>query len=282
MVTGPEPRLPRPLPGAVGLSHLSAYDWEAADGVCGGSPHLHLVCSEAYVVTGGRGAVQTLGPDGYRDIPLRPGAVAWFTPGTVHRMVQGGGLRVTVLMQNSGLPEAGDAVFTFPPEVLADPERYAAAATLPPGAGPAAQAAARRRRDLAVEGFLRLRETLAAGDAGPYRDFQRAAARLVRAKVPRWRELWRAGALAAAERTGAQLDALETGEPDYLGDATAYRAAPTRLGGFGMCGYRDEYALPGTTLPYDGLGEPAAGQGACPGRPPTGQTGGLGTGRPAS
>ncbi|MCZ0207460.1 cupin [Streptomyces sp. UMAF16] len=255
MVTGPEPRLPRPLPGAVGLSHLSAYDWEAADGVCGGSPHLHLVCTEAYVVTGGRGAVQTLGPDGYRDIPLRPGTVAWFTPGTVHRMVQGGGLRVTVLMQNSGLPEAGDAVFTFPPEVLADPERYAAAATLPPGTGPDAEAAARRRRDLAVEGFLALREALAAGDAGPCRDFQRAAARLVRAKVPRWRELWRAGALAAAERTGAQLDALETGEPDYLGDATAYRAAPTRLGGFGMCGHRDEYALPGTTLPYDGPGE---------------------------
>lgn len=50
-----KPNLPHPLPGAVGLSHLSAYDWEAADGVCGGSPHLHLVCTEAYVVTGGRG-----------------------------------------------------------------------------------------------------------------------------------------------------------------------------------------------------------------------------------
>lgn len=89
----------------------------------GGSPHLHLVCTEAYVVTGGRGAVQTLSPDGYRDIPLEPGSVAWFTPGTVHRMVQGGALRVTVLMQNGGLPEAGDAVFTFPPEVLADTPR---------------------------------------------------------------------------------------------------------------------------------------------------------------
>jgi hypothetical protein len=38
--------------------------------------------------------------------------IAWFTPGTVHRMVNGSGLRATVLMQNSGLPEAGDAVFT--------------------------------------------------------------------------------------------------------------------------------------------------------------------------
>ncbi|MEU6589665.1 cupin [Streptomyces sp. NPDC046881] len=250
MVTEPEDALPHPLPGAVGLSHLSAYAWEAADGVCGGSPHLHLVCTEAYVVTGGRGAVQTLSPDGYRDVPLRPGSVAWFTPGTVHRMVQGGDLRVTVLMQNSGLPEAGDAVFTFPPEVLADPERYVAAAALPPGTGPRTEAAARRRRDLAVEGYLVLRETLVAGDDRPYRDFQRAAARLIRAKVPAWRERWRAGALTAAERTGAQLDALEAGDPAYLAEATAHETTPTRRGGFGMCGRRDEYALPGTTLPY--------------------------------
>ncbi|CAM5647809.1 hypothetical protein SALBM311S_07581 [Streptomyces alboniger] len=228
-----KPALPHPLPGAVGLSHLSAYDWEAADGVCGGSPHLHLVCTEAYVVTGGRGAVQTLSPDGYRDIPLEAGSVAWFTPGTVHRMVQGGDLRITVLMQNSGLPEAGDAVFTFPPEVLADPEKYAAAATLPPGTGPETAAAARRRRDLAVEGYLGLRESLVAGDNGPYTEFQRAAARLVRAKVPAWRELWRAGALATAERTGAQLDALADDAPAYLGEATAHEAAPTRLGGSG-------------------------------------------------
>ncbi|WP_259294456.1 cupin [Streptomyces canus] len=244
--------LPHPLPGAVGLSHLSAYDWEAADGVCGGSPHLHLVCTEAYVVTGGRGAVQTLSPDGYREIPLEPGSIAWFTPGTVHRMVQGGDLRITVLMQNSGLPEAGDAVFTFPPEVLADPARYASAAQLPPGTGPDTADAARRRRDLAVEGYLLLREALDAGDNGPYLEFQRAAARLVRDKVPHWRELWRAGALATAERTGVQLDALASGELSYLGEATAHEAAPTRLGGFGMCGRRDEYNLPGTTLPYGG------------------------------
>jgi mannose-6-phosphate isomerase-like protein (cupin superfamily) len=241
---------PAPLPGAVGLSHLSAYDWEAADGVCGGSPHLHLVCTEAYVVTGGRGAVQTLSADGYRDMPLRPGTVAWFTPGTVHRMVQGGDLRVTVLMQNSGLPEAGDAVFTFPAEVLADPVRYADAATLPAGTDTRVEAAARRRRDLAVEGYLVLREALCAGDDGPYREFLRAAARLVRERVPVWRELWRAGALAAAERTGAQLDALADGDLTHLAGATAYEAEPSRRGGYGMCGRRDEYALPGVTVPY--------------------------------
>lgn len=241
-----------PLPGAVGLSHLSAYEWEAADGVCGGSPHLHTVCTEAYVVTGGRGSVQTLGSDGYRDIALEAGTVAWFTPGTVHRMVQGGDLRVTVLMQNSGLPEAGDAVFTFPPEVLADPGRYADAATLPAGTGTRVEAAARRRRDLAVEGYLVLREALSAGDDGPYREFLGAAAALVRERVPVWRELWRAGALAAAERTGAQLDALAGGDFAHLTGATAYGAEPSRRGGYGMCGRRDEYGLPGVTVPYGG------------------------------
>ncbi|MFJ2949495.1 cupin [Streptomyces sp. NPDC087226] len=232
-------RVPSPLPGAVGLSHLSAYEWEAADGVCGGSPHLHTVCTEAYVVTGGRGAVQTLSPDGYRDIPLEAGAVAWFTPGTVHRMVQGGSLRVTVLMENSGLPEAGDAVFTFPPEVLADPGRYAAAA-----ARVTTEAEALRRRDLAVEGYLVLREALVRGDAGPYREFQRAAARLVRERVPVWRELWRSGALAAAERTGARLAALAAGDCTHFEEATAYETGPSRRGGFGMCGIRDAYTLP--------------------------------------
>ncbi|MYU18969.1 cupin, partial [Streptomyces sp. SID8361] len=184
-----------PLPGGVGLSHISAYEWEAADGVCGGSPHLHLACTEAYVVTAGRGAVQTLTlGDGFTETPLEPGAVVWFTPGTIHRMVQGGGLRVTVLMQNSGLPEAGDAVFTFPPEVLADPGRYAAAATLPAKEGPEADAAARRRRDLAIEGYLTLRAAVEKGDDAPLRAFHEAAARIVAPKVKEWEPRWRDGA----------------------------------------------------------------------------------------
>ncbi|MGW8381055.1 cupin domain-containing protein [Streptomyces sp. ODS28] len=242
-----------PLPGGIGLSHISAYDWEAADGVCGGSPHIHLACTEAYVVTAGRGAVQTLSPrDGYGETPLEPGALAWFAPGTVHRMVNGDGLRVTVLMQNGGLPEAGDAVFTFPPEVLADPEAYAAAAALPAKEGPEADAAARKRRDLAVEGYLRLREATREGDHAPLHAFHRAAARLVAPRIAAWRERWRHGALAAAERTGEHLDALAEGDASHLATARAHAAGPTRHGGYGMCGRREEYELPGATLPYYG------------------------------
>ena len=39
-------------------------------------------------------------------------------------------------MQNAGLPEHGDAVLTFPPEILADRDAYARAATLPSGGQP--------------------------------------------------------------------------------------------------------------------------------------------------
>jgi mannose-6-phosphate isomerase-like protein (cupin superfamily) len=247
-----------PLPGAIGLSHLRPYDWEAADGVCGGSPHMHLACTEAYVVTGGRGAVQTLTPNGYRETPLEPGALVWFTPGTVHRMVEGEGLRVTVLMENAGLPEAGDAVFTFPPSVLADPAAYARAAALPsPGTdtegadGPEVLAqAARRRRDLAVEGYLVLREALRRNDPEPLLAFHQAAARLVAPRAGIWQERWRDGALAAARRTGAQLRALAAADPAHLAEAQVAAAGPSRRDGYGMCGRRDEYALEGATLPY--------------------------------
>lgn len=263
------------LPGGIGLSHVTAYDWEAADGVCGGSPHIHLACTEAYVVTAGEGSVQTLTvEEGYAETHLEPGVVAWFTPGTVHRITHdgpgdgdaeegdagddgegdshagGGGLRVTVLMQNGGLPEAGDAVFTFPPEVLADPDAYAAAAALPAQKGPEAARAARERRDLAVLGFLRLRESLEGGDAAPLLAFHRAAVRLVAPKLAAWQPRWREGALAAAERTGQHLAALAEGDPSHLSFARARSAEPTRRGGYGMCGRRDEYGpLSGTTLP---------------------------------
>ena len=52
------------FPGGVAVSDLAVYDWEAADGRCGGSPHLHTASSEGYVVVGGAGAVHTLSADG--------------------------------------------------------------------------------------------------------------------------------------------------------------------------------------------------------------------------
>ncbi|WP_165986617.1 cupin [Streptomyces sp. YIM 98790] len=213
------------FPGAVGISDLRVYDWPTADGVCGGSPHMHLVCAETYVVTGGEGSVQTLTWSGYAETPLKAGSVVTFTPGTIHRLVNGDGrLRITVVMQNSGLPEAGDAVFTFPAGVLADDDAYASAAAITDADG------ARRRRDLAIEGFLQLR---AAGEEA-LAGFHAAAARIVAPRLDTFEERWRAGAVAAADATGAQLAALREGDTGHLRNATVTTVpAAERLG---MCG----------------------------------------------
>ncbi|MCW2915716.1 MAG: cupin [Actinomycetia bacterium] len=222
------------FPGGVGISGLTVYDWETQDGVCGGSPHVHLVCSEAYIVIAGEGHVQTLTGSGYAETPLSAGTVAWFTPGTVHRLVNGDGrLRIVVIMQNDGLPEAGDAVLTFPARVLADPAAYAEAATAD------SAPAARRRRDLAIEGYLELRERVDAGDMEALAEFHRAALRLKASLLADWRRRWEAGPLLAALRTGEQLDGLLTGDPAYLLDSAIEQRTPQPR--FGMCGHLDTY-----------------------------------------
>jgi mannose-6-phosphate isomerase-like protein (cupin superfamily) len=229
------------LPGAVAVSHLSVYDWPAADGVCGGTPHMHLTCAEAYVVTGGRGAVQTLTTSGYEVTPLEPGTVAWFTPGTIHRLVNEDDLRITVLMQNNGLPEAGDAVLTLPPQYLTDLETYAAATVIPADAPEEEQErVARGRRDLALEGYRALRD---ADGPEPLAAFHRAAAALVRPRLAEWRRRWERGARAAAAATGEQLDRLENGDVSHLADAVVRAEQPAAHGKFGMCGRLDVYKL---------------------------------------
>ncbi|MCX4985487.1 cupin domain-containing protein [Streptomyces sp. NBC_00572] len=228
-----------PFPGGVGISGVTVYDEETADGLCGGTPHMHLVCSEAYVVIGGAGSVQTLTTTGFAETPLHPGDVVWFTPGTIHRLVNAGGLRLVVLMANSGLPEAGDAVFTFPAPVLADPQAYQAAAAL---TGDHA-VAARRRRDLALQGFLALRE-------GGLREFHIAAQRLKSELLDDWEIRWRDGPLAAALTTGRQLERLKAGDLSHLGHGEVSRLERPEHPIFGMCGHLHPYPLP--TRPLGG------------------------------
>jgi mannose-6-phosphate isomerase-like protein (cupin superfamily) len=216
---------PPPFPGAVGISHLRVYDWEASDGLRGGTPHVHSVCTEAYAVAAGRGAVQTLTPGGFDEIALEPGSFVWFTPGTVHRLVNHGGLEIFVLMQNAGLPEAGDMVITFTDDVLADAGAYAAAATLPEeerttsGSGEAA----RLRRDFAIEGFLELR----AGGPAALEHFHERVAELLAPRARSWFSIWERGPLAAVERTGEQLARLvQEGAAPHLADASVHRLPP--------------------------------------------------------
>jgi mannose-6-phosphate isomerase-like protein (cupin superfamily) len=231
-----------PFPGAIAATHLRVYDTEAPDGLAGGTPHLHTACTEAYWVVAGTGAVQTLTTRGYEEVPLERGAFVWFTPGTIHRLINAGDLEILVLMQNAGLPEAGDMVITFPPEVLATPKSYEAAATLPDdertttGSGDAARA----RRDLAVPAFLELRQATESGDAAPLRAFHEAAARLVQPHVAAWTKRWRGGPLQEVERTGDLLRALAEADPDHLAEASVHRlpppAAERRIGCCGTLG----------------------------------------------
>jgi uncharacterized RmlC-like cupin family protein len=225
---------------------LEVYDWETPDGLRGGSAHVHLASTEGYYVLSGAGRLQTLGGHGYSEQPLRPGDCVWFTPGTIHRLVNDSSdLRILVVMQNAGLPEHGDAVLTFPPEVLADPAAYAAAGTLPSGdalvPGDLEQAA-RRRRDLAIAGYLDLRERVLADGPTALADFYAAAARLTGGRVPDWEQRWRGGALAAADATGQQLAALASGVAEHLESGGVWRIPrPDGPPAYGMCGRLTTY-----------------------------------------
>ncbi len=233
-----------PFPGAIGVSHLRVYDTEAPDGLAGGTPHVHTLCTEAYAVIGGAGRVQTLTAGGFAETPLEPGALVWFTPGTIHRLVNEGDLEILVLMANAGLPEAGDMVITLAPDVLADPARYAAAATLPASGQTTAGSgdAARARRDDAVSAFSALRAA-SEHDGGAALDaFHRAAAALVRPQLARFEEVWRAGPRAAVEATGDQLAALGAGDWSHLGAASVHRIAPRAdVRRMGCCGTLGTY-----------------------------------------
>jgi len=232
-----------PLPGGVGISRLCVYDTITPDGRAGGTPHVHLCCTEAYVVTGGHGAVQTLSGQGFAEYELTQGVVVWFTPGTVHRLINDGDLEIVVVMSNSGLPEAGDAVLTFPTEILADLDRYSAHAALPGDGAPGTDVdLAYRRRDLAIEGFLQLRAAVERDGSRALVPFYTAAAMLKRPLLDQWRTRWENGAFRAAQSTGVHLDALARGDAGHLRDArVSALPKPTEEDRLGMCGLLNTY-----------------------------------------
>lgn len=225
------------FPGSVGISDLRVYEWETDDGHHGGTPHLHTVSNEGYVVVGGSGEVHTLSSEGFAQDSLSAGSVLWFSPGTVHRLINSGDLHILTVMQNSGLPEAGDAVLTFPLDIVSDADRYRSAVTLPEGSESERAEAARRRRDLAIEGYRSLLAALRNGDRGPLEELYAAAAALVQPRVEEWTKLWSDSVLVDVETTRAQLASLAEGDASHLGDAAVVRAVP-RPGprAFGMCG----------------------------------------------
>jgi len=234
------------IAGGLAVSRLRVYDELAPDGWAGGSPHMHLACSEAYVVLGGAGSVELLSlRDGYQRFELRAGDAVQFDPGVVHRLVNDGELEILVLMQNAGLPENGDAVFTFGAEILANDETYRQHASIDSIEGALA------RRDHAVAGMDVLKE----GFAGSLEDgrrllsaFQRRGAELVKASASAWLDIVEAGPGAAVVETRERVERILGGEPIDLDSAHAMRivAAAERLG---MCGRLNPFAIEGTRVP---------------------------------
>lgn len=228
------------FPGAVGISRLRVYTDTAPDGLAGGSPHLHTVCSEGYLVTGGKGRVQTLTlREGFRETALIAGTLLWFDPGTIHRLVNEGDLELVVIMQNSGLPEAGDAVLTFREEHLATRTAYTSASRIEGSDAADRLAAAMRRRDAALQGFDALRDAAEREDPAPLRQFHARAAALVSDRTGAWRDRWRAGAWSATSATSRQLEAIAASDTAHFADAVVHGAEPAER--LGMCGWLQAY-----------------------------------------
>jgi mannose-6-phosphate isomerase-like protein (cupin superfamily) len=241
------------LPGGVSLTHLRVYNTEGPDGLRGGSPHLHFACSEAYFVAAGEGAVQTLGQSGFREVLLKAGYVVWFTPGLIHRLINHDGhLEIYVVMENAGLPEHGDSLLTFAPRYLKDELTYLDVASLSrTGAVYAdSEEAACRRRDLAVEGFLALRQAFENDGPAALREFYERAVRLIEPKAPEWRRLWQAGPAATIRRTESYLDALTGGTASYLSGGAVFEMpvdAEQETRKLGFCGTLRTYLPEGVS-----------------------------------
>ncbi|MFK0282363.1 cupin domain-containing protein [Streptomyces sp. NPDC090499] len=237
------------LPAGIGMSRVHVYSSEAPDGQCGGTPHMHLACTELYVALEGRGAAEFLTPDGLHRTELRPGDAVQFTPGTIHRLITGPepetALRILVVMENGHLNEEGDVVFAFPDEDLADPERYAglaAADTLE---------AARARRDHAVRGFTGLVDAWhASPDRGRERllAFYRRAATLVRHRAAAWPRVVAEGPAGSLARLAARAEAVAAGDVSHLEQATVTELAAPRPASMTprMCGTLWPYRPDGT------------------------------------
>ncbi len=241
-----------PISGGIGISYLRVYTTTAPDGLAGGCPHMHFTCTESYAVLEGHGAVQILGYEGYREVPLQPGTLLWYTPGIIHRLVnKDGNLRLLVIMQNAGLPEAGDHVLSFPFEILSDKEAYYRHASLADAKGRVYAdnaEAAFKRRDLAVTGFNELVKRYETEGAKVMEEFFKLAAELVRDKVPDWQVVWEEKILKGTCRvTEGHLRAMRDLNLTHLKHGHAFSiASPASPERFGFCGWLSPYDLDGT------------------------------------
>lgn len=232
------------MPGATLATRLKVYDTVTPDGQRGGTPHLHLMCTEMYFVTAGSGAVELIDMRGFATVALEPQTALVFSPGTIHRLINPhGDLELFIVMQNSGLPERGDNVVTFPEAVMQDEDSFAQAMRVQ------SVEEAYRRRDRGVAGFLQLRaafeDSMEAGQRALQRFYAQAAER-ARTLREEWREVVTSGALAEAQQSLRHLEALEQGDTGYLHDARHFPIYPQEHRTPGFCGHLNRYVDPAT------------------------------------
>lgn len=232
------------MPGATLMTRLKVYDTPTPDGQIGGTPHVHLVCTEMYVVMGGSGAVEIIDKDGFSRVALRPQDGLVFSPGTIHRLINPNrDLDILVIMQNSGLPERGDNVVTFSDAWLASDDAYAEAMRVE------SVEDAYQRRDRGVTGFLALKAAFERspdeGRTALERFYERAQARTAD-RLEQWQGIVTDGALAAAQNSLAQIVQLSAGETGHLFDNQVAHIDSSGQPKPGFCGHLNRYFDPAT------------------------------------
>lgn len=237
------------MPGGTLLTRLKVYDSAGPDGLRGGTPHVHLVCTELYYVLSGTGSVELLDRNGFSTAELSPHAALLFNSGTIHRLINPkGDLDILIMMQNSGLPERGDNVVTFQNEMLADPSRYAAAMKAE------TLSDALRRRDRGVEGFLELKAAFAESKTAGQRaldEFYKLAALRTKPVHQEWYKRVTNGAFEDAQESLHKIIELSGGKTEYLRAARHEFIPAADCAQVGFCGQLYRY-FDEATLQLDG------------------------------
>lgn len=227
------------MPGSVSMSRLKVYDTPTPDGQIGGTPHVHLVCTETYFVLSGSGAVEMIDSNGFAKVALNQHDALTFTPGTIHRLINSKrDLEILVIMGNSGLPEHGDNVVTFTDEWLSTDDAYAGAMRVN------SVEDAYQRRDRGVQGFLQLKSafetSLSAGQDALQRFYAQANARTAH-QQERWRKIVQTGTLAQAQQSLEQIDNLQSKNTAYLSKNLVHHIPATDTQTPGFCGHLSRY-----------------------------------------
>jgi mannose-6-phosphate isomerase-like protein (cupin superfamily) len=241
------------MPGSTLMSRLKVYNSLTPDGQHGGTPHVHLLCTEMYVTLAGSGAVEIIDANGFSRVDLQPNASLLFSPGTIHRLINlDGNLEILVMMQNSGLPERGDNVVCFPEAYLTTDAAYTDAMRVK------VLEDAYRRRDRGVEGFLELKAAFdadaEAGRKALERFFELAEQRTAPFR-DEWARIVQNGAQEAVNTTLNQLERLQAQDTGYLLQAQHQLIPTDEPTTLGFCGHLHRYFDP-VTLMLEGIESP--------------------------